>query len=192
MRILEASLLALAISGAAHAQSPLKDENVLVPLPGGFKLGYQTRVGPTLMAEFVPANETVETWTAMVTQQTFRSPPPQLTIASMVGSLSKGFGRACGTQETTKIGEAPVNNYPSEIWRIVCPMNPATSKPEYIYIKLIKGADALYSVQYAFRAAPSEERNRIAETYLAGVRACDTRTPEHPCPSDLVPTTLPQ
>jgi hypothetical protein len=54
---------------------------------------------------------------------------------------------------------------------------------------VIKGKDALYSVQRAWRAVPSDQDVANVMQALAKVTVCDTRTPEHPCPSldSLVP-----
>jgi hypothetical protein len=191
MRTALSIILALALCASASAQTPLHDENILTPLPDGFKLAFQDRQGATAIGELIPVAETVEDWSVMVTTLTFgRVHPPTLDL--FADSMSQRYAAACGTQETVRVSDSPVNGYPSGLWRIVCPMNPGTRKPEYMYMKLIQGDDALYAVQYAYRATPTVERNAAAEAYLATVIACDTRKPDHPCPSGLAPTTLPR
>jgi hypothetical protein len=56
-------------SAPSHAQ--LKGENLLVALPQGFKVGFQDSRNGMNMQEWVPANETVQNWTEMVTVQVF-------------------------------------------------------------------------------------------------------------------------
>lgn len=56
-------------------------------------------------------------------------------------------------------------------------------------MKVIRGADALYNVQYAM---PAPEGNAIALAYLEGVLVCDPRTGQNPCPEkQYAPTTMP-
>ena len=49
-------------------------------------------------------------------------------------------------------------------------------------MKVISGADALYSVQYAYRRALADDLAGPATAYLHRVTACDTRDASHPCP----------
>ncbi len=69
------------------------------------------------------------------------------------------------------------------------PMNPGTGKPETTAFRVIKGTDALYSVQRAWRSVPRDQDLDEVMHALGKVTVCDTRTPEHPCPSfdSLVP-----
>jgi len=49
--------------------------------------------------------------------------------------------------------------------------------------RIIKGNDALYSVQRAWRSVPSDaDLNAVMQT-LAQVTVCDTRSADHACPS---------
>jgi hypothetical protein len=48
---------------------------------------------------------------------------------------------------------------------------------------VIKGKDALYSVQRAWRSVPSDQEVSDVMHTLSKVTVCDTRAPEHPCPS---------
>jgi S1-C subfamily serine protease len=60
-----------------------------------------------------------------------------------------------------------------------CPKVAATGKPETTVFRVIKGKDALYSVQYAWRTVPSDDaKNAFSKTSV-----CDNRDPSHPCPS---------
>ena len=64
-----------------------------------------------------------------------------------------------------------------------CPKNPATGKPETTAFRVIKGKNALYSVQRAWRSVPSDKEIDEVMHALAKVTVCDTRTADHPCPS---------
>ena len=49
--------------------------------------------------------------------------------------------------------------------------------------KDFKGNDALCSVQRAWRSVPETQELDNVMHALAKVTVCDTRTPDHPCPS---------
>ena len=55
---------------AAHAQQ-MENENILVGLPAGYKIGFQARKGNATISEMVPTQETVENWSEMITVQIF-------------------------------------------------------------------------------------------------------------------------
>lgn len=184
MRALLLGLVALAFAAPAlapAAMAQVKDESVLTPLPEGSKLGYRGGQPGFAIAEIIPANETVEDWSVMVTQLTFATMPA--TLDAFAEGMAQRYADACGAHEMTKIVEDLTNGYPSGLWRLVCGINPGTGKPEYMYMKLVRGADAFYSIQYAYRDVPSPERNAAAETYMLDVSVCDPRTPYHPCPA---------
>ena len=60
--------LALVIASPAFA---LENENLLVAMPPGYKVGYTKHTAKGVITEMVPAAETVENWTEMVTVQIF-------------------------------------------------------------------------------------------------------------------------
>ena len=61
----------LAAFAASAARADLENENLLVTAPPGYKVGFSDKKPNMLMTEFVPAKETVENWTEMVTVQVF-------------------------------------------------------------------------------------------------------------------------
>ena len=169
----------LATLTPAHAQ--LVNENLLVAMPEGYKIGWQDRNAQRLMSEMVPAGETVENWTEMVTVQIFfgLKSPPQLFRARM-GAL---WAKACPNGTSLPVAEGPERGYPAEVWQQTCPSNPQTKKPEYTYFKAIQGNDSLYVVQKAFKYEPSRDEVVKWTRYLKSVSVCDSRIPERACPA---------
>jgi hypothetical protein len=94
------------------------------------------------------------------------------------------------TAKGKRIYTGQVNGYVVSMLLLRCPMNPHTGKPETTAFRVIKGKDALYSVQRAWRAVPSDQDVANVMEGLGKVTVCDTRTPEHPCPAldSLVPS----
>jgi hypothetical protein len=178
-----AAFLAASLPCAA-ACAALQAENLLVPIPQGFKTGWQNTSGPNTMTEFVPAGETVDNWSRMITQQIFHGrandPPDGLPTA-----MDAGWRAACPGGAARKLSQAPENGYPSAIWLFSCPRNPQTGKPENAWVKVISGADSLYSVQYAVRREATDDTAQAALAYLKRVTACDTRRADRPCPKGM-------
>jgi len=209
MRLLACLLVAAALAASAQAQtttqttqaptdappattSPFKDESILAHLPDGWKLGYQQQQTPVLLLEFVPEAETVEAWSSMITHVIIGDKAQRLSIALSASGVVAGYARACGMQDAAKLAEGQVNGYAYELWRVSCPLNPQTGKPEHLHMKVIRGADALYNVQYAYRAPRTPENDARALAYLDATLICDPRTGANPCPaSDYAPVTLP-
>ena len=76
---------------ASAARADLENENLLVTAPPGYKVGFSDKKPNMLMTEFVPAKETVENWTEMVTVQVFfglKATPQQ--FMDDMGKLARG------------------------------------------------------------------------------------------------------
>ena len=96
---------------------------------------------------------------------------------------------ACPGTTAKGIFTGQVNGYVTSMLLLWCPKNPGTGKPETTAFRGIRGKDALYLVQRAWRAVPSDADLAAVMQTLGRVTVCDTRTPEHPCPAldTLVP-----
>jgi hypothetical protein len=95
------ALVVCATAGAGQAQQ-LKNENLLVGMPQGFKLGFKDSKNGMNMQEFVPADETVQNWTEMVTRPGVSQPqgpaagPNPRRNATAVGGRLQGQQRDAG------------------------------------------------------------------------------------------------
>ena len=159
----------------------LSGENLLAGLPEPFELGWQTQQDNLEMFEYVPHGEKVEDWTRMITIQVFHGKPG--TDGSGVGSqMAAIWGKACAGGTGLEATTGTENGYGFAVWSYDCPLNPETQKPESMFLKAMIGADALYVVQYAYRAEADEDMVSEAVGYLKTVGVCDTRVPEQACP----------
>ncbi len=170
----------LAVANGVQAGA-LEDENLLQGLPDGFTVGHSTQRAGLTMVEYVPAAESVENWSQMVTTQIFHGNPKSL--PDFFGTLQQSWSGACEGAVVTPIRDGEENGYAFALWMFSCPFNAATGKPEMTWMKGIRGNDALYVVQWAFRTEPSEDDVRRSIGYLRGVMVCDTRIERSPCPS---------
>ncbi len=177
-------LLPFALLGwltASTANAQLVDENLLWPLPEGYKIGFQNKANGILMTEAVPTGETVESWTEMVTVQIFygrKSPPAQAKA-----SMENLWTRDCEGSTSHPVFSGQENGYPVVLWLMSCPLNKQSGKPEITWMKAIGGNDSLYVIQKAFKFEPSKEQIVQWTQYLRKVAVCDTRRPDRSCPA---------
>ena len=170
----------LAAAAPACAQTGLQDENFITPLPQGFKIGLSTSRPGLTFQEFVPAGETVQNWSEMVTIQILLGQKSRPS-APFLQNMSAIWARACPNMSHGPLVGGLVNGYPSATLLLTCSHDPITGKPETTLFRTVSGADSFYVAQYAFghMAAPAEIEK--ANAYMQTVVACDTRTPTHPC-----------
>jgi hypothetical protein len=176
-----AVILIACTATVASGQSLIDAENLLFSPPKDFKVGFQSNRNNRLMTEWVPSAETVEDWTQMLTVQVFRG--ATVDAATFLQGVGKRYMDACPGTTAKGIFTGQVNGYVVSMLVLNCPKNPGTGKPETTAFRVIKGKDALYSVQRAWRHTPSDHDFDDAMHMLARVTVCDTRAPEHPCPA---------
>lgn len=170
---------ALSLSAApSHAQ--LKNENLLVGLPQGFKVGFSDSRNGMNMQEWVPANETVQNWTEMVTVQVFLN-RKDLDPVQFLATMEKQWAGACKGSTATPAVTGRANGYASATTLLRCPLLASSGKPETTMMKAIKGNDSFYLVQRAVRGVPTQAQLERTKQYLDGVSVCDTRLAAHPC-----------
>jgi hypothetical protein len=145
-------------------------ERIVAPMPAGFVVGYSAAQGAASIEERVPKGETVERWTRMITVQRFGGAP--VSARGLLDNIAGSLGKGCPGGTTSAIVEATVDGRRYASMRADCPRNPGTGKPETFFSRTVTGADALYSVQYAFRSVPTGAQVAEAEAYLAAVRLC--------------------
>jgi hypothetical protein len=174
----------------AYGQSSLNAENLLFSPPKDFKVGFQANHDNRLMTEWVPSSETVEDWTQMLTVQIYRGIAVE--PAAFLQSVGKQYMDACPGTTAKGIFTGKINGYVVSMLVLKCPNNHVTGKPETTAFRVIKGNDALYSIQRAWRSVPSDQDIDEVMRTLSKVTVCDTRASDHPCPSfdSLVPDKL--
>jgi hypothetical protein len=162
------------------ANADLVNENLLVQIPPGYKVGYRVERGAMVMNEMVPDGQTVNNWTEMVTVQVFHGlkAEPQ----KFRDTLQSRWVAACPGGSGAAVTSGTENGYPALVWRLDCPNNPQTGQPEMTWFKAIAGNDNFYLVQKAFKFKPSQDQIDRWMTYLKSVAVCDTRIAGRACP----------
>jgi hypothetical protein len=175
------ALMVCAAAGAAQAQQ-LKNENLLVGMPQGFKLGFKDSKNGMNMQEFIPTGETVHNWTEMVTVQVFLS-RKDLQPTPFLAAMQKQWSDGCKGSTSTAVATGKVNGYDAASVLLRCPLLASTGKPETTMIKAIKGNDSFYVVQRAVRSVPTPERLETMKKYIESVSVCDSRLATASCPT---------
>lgn len=167
------------ISG--HAQAQLKDENLLTFMPPGFKVATHSVRNNVVFQEWIPANETLEGWSEMVTTQIILG-RGDVDGGRYLTTIAQGWLKACPETKPNPISAGTANGYPLWTLMLQCPRLASTGKPETTLFRAIKGKDSFYLVQRSMRATPSRDQLAAMDKYLQTAVVCDTRAPEHPCP----------
>jgi hypothetical protein len=155
-------------------------ENLLSPIPDGFKIDRQDRTDRSLMQEMVARSESVTDWTVMVTTLTVKGQFPA-TPDQFSQNIADGFRRSCPHGDGVKMTAGETNGYPYTQWQMTCDLNPMSHKPEFMIMRTYQANDAFFNVQYAFRDVPDDGRTKQAIDYLNTVQVCDTRIADRPC-----------
>lgn len=171
----------LAIVATAFAAVALENENLLVSVPPGYKIDFQTKKDAMVMTA-----ETVNDWTEMLTVQIFLG-TKNVTPRDFMTKVANGWKNSCEKWTSHVVAEAPENGYAAMVWMLTCPLNKQTGKPEYTWFKAIAGRDSFYVVQKAFKFEPNNDHLVQWMRYLRSVAVCDTRLPDRPCPAATKP-----
>lgn len=151
------------------------------PPASGFVVGFDKANAEQAIVERIPAGETVERWTRMLTSQRFigraSDPGPRQLLVNIQNLLT----RACPGGSTTPIVAMTVSGRPGARMRSDCPLNPQTGLPETFFIIAFAGDKDLFAEQVAFRRVPTAADVTFAMTDLQQVRWCTTASTEAAC-----------
>lgn len=173
------ALVVVAWSAAPALAEPI-GETLIVGSPPGYKIGYRDNKNGQTTTEWVPATETVENWSEMVTVQIFHE--FNMTPNSFMFNVERHWRTACPDAEDVQpVARGLENGYPAQVWILHCPQNPATNRPETTWFKGIQGNESFYVVQKAFRFSPNREQVTRWIAYLKSMSVCDSRMKEHAC-----------
>lgn len=140
-------------------------ERLVRPPLAGFVTGYDAKTNGSSMLEQIPAGETVDRWTRMVTTQRFAGLAGKTDARLFLTNLGASVVGACPGAKTSPVTMHGV----TAMMRADCPRNPQTGKPETFWAEAMMGASDLHVVQVAYRRVPSNADAQWAQAYLAGV-----------------------
>jgi hypothetical protein len=157
MKRYPATVLALFLAGvaSAFAAEPLQDENLLISVPQGWEMVTSDKQDGITLSEFVPKGQTAADWRQMITIQIFHN----LRKTDAKGFLDKMTDAAKSQNQNdlfvARSLDMPENGeYPSHGVLWYCGQAKYSGKGEVTLIRAIRGQDALYLVQRAWRQEP--------------------------------------
>lgn len=186
-----AVLLALAASmtaSLAAAQSAPHERLHIVP-PPGWKIGVHDRRNGVDVTKLIPPDETLSTWTQMLTVRLIDEKPEQ-SAADFLKDQVVETRRACEDFGTGPVGPRDENGYETGLQAIVCTKSKQTGQGEMHLFKAIRGQNHLYVVSRAWRGDPFDKAHIPVSSdttkgwirFMDAVIACDPGDERHPCP----------
>jgi hypothetical protein len=197
-----AALLALSSLGPARAEGVAglpEGEFLFASPPDGWVLGYRAKRGDTTIFEYVPAGETVQNWTEIVTVQVWQGARPSWDPEKFVAHIAGTFQRACQTFRASPPSVRQIGGYDNASVAVECrdpdrsqaPSQVMLKKIEFLVVRVIRGKDGFYVVQRAWHSdteqpdSPMSLERKTKEwgAYMLRVEVCDTRDPALVCGS---------
>jgi hypothetical protein len=149
------------VLAAVLAAAP--DDHVSRPRLDGFVVGNQQSANGASITEEVPAGETVDQWTRMVTTQSFVGLADRVDAKRFLEVLANSAAGSCSGAKASQLGDDG-----AEI-RLDCPLNPQTRSPETFIAKAVTEGHDLHVFQVAWRRIPSAADLAWGQHYLDGI-----------------------
>lgn len=147
------------------AALPAAAQQIAMPSPPGFVLGYEGRQGANLVREFVPRGQTVKNYTKMLSMHRLAGMGrvPEKTFAI---EWAKRYIAACPGATPTAV---PFGTTAAGI-RIDCRRHPRSGKPDTVIARAIRTGPDMTLVFATFRYLPAPREAQWARDQLGAVR----------------------
>jgi hypothetical protein len=165
-------LLVLAGSILIAAAPPQGEGYLTADHPAGFIVGNAQSNAQMAITEEVPAGETVDRWTRMITSQFFAGLSKRTTPHAFLDGLKTGLAEGCGGAKTSAIDDSAFGEHPAARMRADCPLNPKTGQPESFWILVVAGPENFHVRQVAFRKVPDAADAAWATRLLMNAKWC--------------------
>ena len=154
---------------------------VQAPLPE-LVVGFEREEGGSSIVERIPPGETVQAWSRMATTQRFAGAiAGGITLEAWAEGFFGGLRSSCPGYRATTPRYSGAGGHPTVEFRVDCPLNPATGRPETFLLRAFAGAADLHVVQVAFRHVPSSDEVEWAQAHLATAILCSRTSPDSRC-----------
>ena len=160
----------------ATASNKLKNENLIQNMPKDFKVAYHKydKNRHFRLLEFIPKAETLKMWSEMITITIYHR-NINVSAANYVQKITQMWEKGCQGTVVKALPSGVENGYNFAQVKLYCPQSKVTQKPEWMYLKAIKGNDSFYGIQKAFTHEPNEKEIKETMHYLSTTKVCDTR-----------------
>jgi hypothetical protein len=151
------------------------------PAAPGFVVGFEKANAEQSIVERVPAGESVERWTRMLTSQRFMGRASDPGPRQLLVNIQNLMENACPGGSTSEIVTMTISGRPAARMRSDCPLNPQTGLPETFFIIAFAGTDDLFAEQVAFRRVPTAADLAFGTKDLQAVRLCTAASRDAVC-----------
>ena len=172
-------IAAVSFSTVAAAAAPAEWSGR--PAAPGFVVGFEKANAEQSIVERVPAGESVERWTRMLTSQRFIGRAADPGPRQLLVNIQNLMENACPGGSTSDIVTMTISGRPAARMRSDCPLNPQTGLPETFFIIAFAGTDDLFAEQVAFRRVPTAADITFGSQDLQAVRLCTAASKEPVC-----------
>ena len=180
-------LFALFLFAPRGAVALKPGENLLVKFPEGWKLGYQAKRGGVRVSDFIPVNQTIDTWRQMFTVKVFEGVMDS--PSTFLDRIEAGIRKGCKDVKADSPGVVVDNGYEAAVTLIACANETHTGNGTLSLMKAISGNEGFYLVRRAWRGKPfpldtmpvSRQEFSIWLEQINATKVCDTRGTDHPC-----------
>jgi hypothetical protein len=174
------------------AVTPIFGQLVMLSYPPGFKPAHENSTGSQYIQESVLEGESVEKWSQMITLTGVKglAADPKATPQLLVQHIAGGFQRACPSSFAAKgLGNLKISGYDAFAAVVGCgAVQSGAQRSEMALLIAVKGLSDYYTIQWAERAAPSNEAPVLHDTkwsarfrQLNPIKLCD-RVPNERAP----------
>ena len=191
-----ATLLAVLAGPVGASAAPSGGEVLFVYPPDGWKLALETRVGKIRFTEYVPAGQSVEAWSEMITVQVVEN-SGDLSATDVARRLRTQFIAECGQVRHRGPERLNVGGYLAARLYLECtdpiserrPGGARYRKHEVAAYQVIQGKSDLYVIERAWhgdnRSEPGAPYGRADvwgwDGFLHAVEICDGARRDRPC-----------
>jgi hypothetical protein len=133
----------------------IKNEKINIELPKDWKVGYSNNSASQIIVELIHKSESVENWTKMVT--ILKLPHPEdYSLEPFFSTIIKEAHNRCSELEVTDVITNEQNGYKFMQKNFDC-IKKEDNRKEIFNMKIIKGIDYLYMIQFAYKVKISDE-----------------------------------
>lgn len=142
--------------------TPIFSQLMVLTYPQGFQPVYEKTNGNFYIHEFVPVGESLNGWTRMMTITGFKdlATRPDLSPKAVFTNIATAVKAKCPSSFSVQgIGEGKLGGYDAYVAIMSCGISTAAGgkSSESALVAAIKGQADYYTLQWAERAAPSEQ-----------------------------------
>ena len=139
-------------------------------VPKGWGVAHQAQNDSGAILELISNNESLESWSRMVTIQTFKN-PEQYEPEKFILSMAELAKKQCANVEIHEVRNDFQNGHPFSQKVISCIGKNGTKSKETMNIKAIKGKDSFYVAQVSYKVGIDKKEAYYWAIYLRDVVA---------------------